>query len=197
MKPGATGQRKGFQEAQDGGRARVGPVGTVLAVVLAIMGLGLIAGGSQFPYRANQDGESLLRLSWRLRGHESEECRPMSAEELERLPIHMRNPDACQGRVLPYLLTVTVDGELVTQREFSPAGVRGNRPIYVLEDVPVAAGALSVDVRFEQVSADEGAADGASETLTLSTRMTLEPGQIGLISYDRDVDALVQLAPNR
>jgi hypothetical protein len=76
----------------------------LLAAVLAAgatVGLGWL---SQVPYEPGSSDDAMIRLSWRARGARVEECRPLTAEELERIPSHMQREEICEGTVLPYRL---------------------------------------------------------------------------------------------
>lgn len=193
------------------------PIARGLAVVVtgaAVLALGAL---SRVPYTPADAGHGVLRLSWRVRGERVTECRRLSSEELEALPLHMRRPEACEGRVAPYRLRVAIDGAVVEDTLIRAAGAREDRPIYVLRDFPLAPGAHAVDVAFTR----EGAADeaggarregargggesepeseGEPETerngsapahLALEAVVEIRPGRITLVTFDPGRNALV------
>src|SRR5690606_5782376 len=87
---GAAGRR-------GGGRMSAGRILMVVVVsALATASLGWLA---RAPYHPPGSDTGLLRLSWRLRGEKVESCRPRTQAELDALPVHMRTPEVCEGRL--------------------------------------------------------------------------------------------------
>ena len=152
----------------------------VLVTGAAVLALGAL---SRFPYTPADAGSGVLRLSWRVRGERVTECRRLTPEELEALPLHMRRPEACEGRIAPYRLRVTIDGSVVEDTLIGAAGAREDRPIYVLRDFPLSPGTHAVDVAF--------AREGAPVPLTLDTVVAIRPGRVSLVTFDPDRNALV------
>jgi hypothetical protein len=121
-----------------------GTIGTLGAAgVLALIRL-----GSFTPYTAERDVGAIVRLAWRARGEHVRECRELSPEELQRLPVHMREKEVCEGRLLPYRLVVVLDSAQVVDRLVHGAGAREDRPLYVYEDLAVQPGTHHVVVTF-------------------------------------------------
>jgi hypothetical protein len=120
-----------------------------------------------------------------------EECRQLSEEELANLPIHMRNPEACIGRIAPYHLQVGLDGALIMQDTVYPAGARGDRPIFVFRDFPVEPGTLRVQVRFDPLLHPGTAAGPGAIPLFLDTEAIAEVGRILLVTLDEDGKTLL------
>ena len=133
------------------GAGRPGGVRVVLAAAAAVALTLAISAGSRIPVTFSEPDDALLRLSWRTRGITTEECRTLPQEELERLPVHMRNPQACIGLIAPYALTVSVDGTLLATDTVRPPGARGDRPLNVLREFPLPPGEHQVEVRFRAV----------------------------------------------
>lgn len=174
----------------------------------AVLALGAL---SRIPYTPAGAGHGVLRLSWRVRGERVTECRRLTPEELEALPLHMRRPEVCEGRIAPYRLRVVIDGAVVEDTLIRAAGAREDRPIYVLRDFTLAQGVYAVDIAFtREVAAEfEGAASrhgaGAGEErprggerdgsaparVTLETVVEIRPGRVSLVTFDPDRDALV------
>jgi hypothetical protein len=117
----------------------------------------LLAGGlaalSDFPMGAQPD-HGVLRLAWRITSQKVSLCRERSPAELEKLPLHMRLPRVCTDHLLPYVLTVAVEGEQKLVRRVEAAGAHSDRPIYIQEDLPLPPGSHDVAITFEPDAAE-------------------------------------------
>jgi hypothetical protein len=91
----------------------------------------------------------------------------------------MRRTRECVSEPLTYVLTATVDGRVVTDKRVRPAGLRGDRPLSVEEEVPVAPGERGVRVTFAPESGD-----AAGQTLVFDGRVRFERGRVALVSQD-------------
>jgi hypothetical protein len=164
-------------------------LGTVLAAACVL----LVAAGSQLPYTPPASETATLRLSWRARGERVEECRKLSVEEQERLPAHMRRDEVCEGRILPSQLWVEVDGRVLVDDPVYAAGARGDRPLYVLRELPLPPGRHVLRVRFSRDGNGTGGA--VPPLLELSGTLDLAPAEVALVTYDPDARALVLRTP--
>ena len=93
----------------------------------------------------------------------------------------MRPREICEGRNLPFRLTVRVDGAVLFDAEVRPAGARADRPAYVLEEFPVQPGRHRLEVRFA-VSHAEADAVEASPPLLLEQTVSLAPREVVLVT---------------
>lgn len=170
---------------------------------------------SRVPYAPAARSASLLRLSWVIRSQRVEDCRRVTAEELARQPIHMRRTEVCEGRVLPYHLRVEVDGRSVISDTVRAAGARGDRPIYVFQEVPLEPGRHRIHVQFVQAPTasaargerhDEDDEDDDDEDdddpdrsearrLELTRSQVVRAGEVVLVTYDPNEDELVARLP--
>jgi hypothetical protein len=143
---------------------------------------------SRAPIAGEDAGGSALLLTWRVRSEEVGRCRTPTPEELERLPPHMRNPDACVGPVPPYRLTVEVGGDLVIETLVEPSGARGDRPLYVFREIALEPGTYDVRVRFVREDLGEGGADPdpGLASLEFDGPVTLGSGEVRLLTRDGD-----------
>jgi hypothetical protein len=173
---------------------------------------GLIAGvvaASNAPLSPHATGGALLRLAWSARPERLEECRSQSAEELARLPPHMRQPVVCEGVTARYRLTATHAGRVLADRIVSAGGLRQDRRLYVLEDLPVAAGEALVEVQFTRIEAAPAATAPAPDRLgqnrrgqtvparlTFAACRTIEAHTVLLITYDPEQRVLVARSPS-
>lgn len=184
--------------------------GVAVAAILAAA----IAAGSRFPWTG--EGETaIVRLSWRARGEKVEECRPLTEREQADLPVHMRRSEICEGRVLPYALRVAIDGKVVVSDMLHGAGAREDRPVYVFREIRVEPGIHSLRIDFERLGpgvavrrearedapgSDEAGEDHArpeihdapsTPSLSLETRIALDPREVVLVTHDPERARLV------
>jgi hypothetical protein len=108
----------------------------------------LIARASAAPLAYHDSGNAMLRLSWSARPERIETCRTLSREELEREEEHMRQRVECTGTFASYTLRVETDQQLVSESIVRGAGLRHDRPIYLLREWPVSSDAHRVRVSF-------------------------------------------------
>lgn len=182
----------------------------VPAGVLGVAALLAIGAATRFPYPAAPPDHGVLRLSWRTRGERVEECRRLTPAEIAQLPIHMRREEVCEGRVLPYLLVVEMDGRLLLRERVLPAGARHDRPLYVFHEIPIPTGEHRLAVRFvrEDTRRERGGGSGRGRDddhserrsatpsyLELETGFRARPGEVTLVTYDADQRELVARSP--
>lgn len=156
----------------------------VLVTALFTVGLGWLA---RAPYDAPGGKDGLLRLSWRLRGERAETCRLRTQAELDALPVHMRTPEICEGRLVAYRLIVQIDGTRPDTSIVLPGGARGDRPLYVMHEMPLAVGPHRIRVSFGRAEELEHAV----APLSIDAAIEAAPGSIDLITLNADANALV------
>jgi hypothetical protein len=169
-------------------------VATTVALALTV----LTAWGSRVPVTFSGDDAALLRLSWRVQGISTEECRTLTEEELARLPVHMRNPRACIGVIASYALEVRVGGTVLAQDTVLPPGARGDRPLNVLREFPLSAGDHDVAVSFRAILPEgvEAPEDGVRE-LSWEGQLHLEGRDVALLTLDPAGERLELREPAR
>jgi hypothetical protein len=155
----------------------------LLVTVLATLAIGWLA---RAPYASPTGDHGVLRLSWRLRGERIETCRQRTAEELAALPVHMRTPEICEGRLVAYRLAVQVDGEHADTATILPGGARGDRPVFVLREVPLGPGPHRVRVSLQRADGEHIAA-----AFHMDTVLTAEAGAVELVTLDPESRRLV------
>jgi hypothetical protein len=163
-------------------------------------GAGLLAVlrlASFVPYTAERDVGAIVRLAWRARGERVQDCRRRTPDELAKLPVHMRQEEVCEGRILPYRLVVEMDGTAAVNQLIHGAGAREDRPLYVFQDLVVSPGTHRIGVTFTREGApptDSTTGAGALTTparLTLDTVLTLGSRRVVLVTYDEEREQLV------
>jgi hypothetical protein len=165
--------------------------GKVLGALVAIVLTVLTAALSQVPLDFSGGDHGILRLSWRNDGVTVEACRTRTEEELANLPIHMRNPTACIGQIASYHLRVEVDGSVMVDDTLRPAGARGDRPVYVLEELPMEPGTYEVGVRYDALLPTDLPTPSGIVSLSWTGTFSPEPGEVMLVTLDEDSQALV------
>lgn len=138
-----------------GARLFVSGLATAVALVL-------LARSSGMPLTYHGQDASRLRLSWSARPERIEECRQLSDEELSRRGEHMRQRVECVGGFATYALRIDVDGTVLGESVIHGAGLRHDRPLYLLQDYPVPPGQHRVRVTLtrREKAADDTTAFG-------------------------------------
>ncbi|HJQ67203.1 MAG TPA: hypothetical protein VJ816_12530 [Gemmatimonadales bacterium] len=155
-------------------------------------------------YSSEHGTDAIVRLAWRARGETVRDCRRLTPAELAKLPVHMRQERVCEGRVLPYRLRVELDNVKVVDRLIHGAGVREDRPLYVLQDLPVRQGVHRLAVAFALERSSSAAPDRHGEEeeaesqrlatpaqLAFDTTLTVATRRILLVTYDEERERLV------
>jgi hypothetical protein len=111
-------------------------------------GLAVLAWSSSVfvPFHSQESAQ--LRLSWSARPERIETCRTLTAEELSQREEHMRQRVDCVGASATYALRVEVDDQLVAESVVRGAGLRHDRPLYLLREFEVPPGAHRVRLTF-------------------------------------------------
>jgi hypothetical protein len=156
-------------------------------LVVGLLGTFALVALSRVPYTIEPGADAMIRLSWRTATAFVEECRTVGAEELARMPVHMRRETICEGRLLPYRLQVVHEGVTVIDELVHGSGARRDRPLSVFRELRVMPGRHHVIVRWLPV----GDAVSAAPALELESTLELEPLDVALITYDGNARRLV------
>lgn len=155
--------------------------GLAAAAVLAVVAaLSSVRAGS-----TPTDGA--VRLAWRLPGQSWQDCRTRTAEEIARMPAHMRQPLDCRTVYLSYRLQVRRDDRLMVNRVIAPLGARADRPLFVEQDFALPPGPHRLIVEFLPMDAPQG----VGLVLTLDTTLVVRGGEARLVTFDAERRALV------
>ena len=138
----------------------------VIGTAAAVWGLAWL---SAAPFAARRSLPSRLRLSWSARPERIEVCRTLSAAELASREEHMRQRVECDGRFATYALHVEADGRVLHESVARGAGLRHDRPLYLLREIDLEPGIHRVQISFtrrEKTDDDAAAFTGPTPTGT-------------------------------
>lgn len=123
---------------------------------------------------------SVLRLSWSLVGEMT--TVKLTEEELLARPVHMRPGDGVlESQPVPYHLRLVIDGEVVQDRVVKPAGLRGDRPMYVYQELPIDSGEHVVKLTYGPEERDL-----PGLTYRLNQTLSFRPGEIVTLGLQKD-----------
>jgi hypothetical protein len=161
-----------------------------ILISAALMTLPIAALARGPAYSAPGADQATLRFSWRMSVPARENCRVRSQEELEALPAHMRAPEECTPDLSDFILVLAVDGRAADTVPLLRGGLKGDRPLIVLEDRRLSPGQHGIDMQFVRV-----AHDGATVIAALDTTLHIGPGEIGLVTLDATAGRLRARTP--
>ncbi|MFO0570524.1 MAG: hydrogenase iron-sulfur subunit [Polyangiaceae bacterium] len=140
--------------------------------------------GTVAAYRAPSDPRPKLVVSFKHPGQAGENCREPSAEELAKLPPHMRQKRICERHRASVRLRVSVDGSVRWTHTYEPRGIWGDGNSIAIERLPLEPGAHDVTVEIgDSAKPDEFNHVG-------SRRVTLARGRNAVVLFDK-VDGFV------
>jgi hypothetical protein len=122
------------------------PARILASGIATAVGLALLAYASAAPLPYHASDAARLRLSWSARPERIEVCRQLSAEEQARREEHMRQRVECEGGFATYTLRVEVDSRAIGETIVHGAGLRHDRPLYLLRDYAIPPGQHRVRV---------------------------------------------------
>lgn len=155
----------------------------VLATALLMALLGAF---TRLPWTPANADAAMLRFSWRTTVTARESCRARTAEELDALPVHMRTPEVCEPDRASYSLVIRIDDATPDTLHLLRGGVKGDRPLFVLEERTLPPGRHRVSVELLRIN-------GTAEPLAapLDTVLELSAGTVRLITFDPVARALI------
>lgn len=138
-----------------------------------------IAALARIPYTPRGTDDALVRLSWRMNVSARDSCRPRTQAELDALAVHMRTPEVCTPTVATYVLITTIDQGPADTFHLVRRGIKGDRPLFVLQERRLAPGAHDVGVAIERTTSS-----GTEVLAAFDTVLTLNAGRVQLITLD-------------
>jgi hypothetical protein len=165
----------------------------VVAAVATVLVLGLIARASAAPLKFHDGTAARLRLSWSARPERIEVCRTLSPAELAQREEHMRQRVECDGRFATYGLRVESDGQRLGETVVHGAGLRHDRPLYLLREYDVAPGVHRVRVSFtrREKTDNDAAAFAKSSSTEADTGIFAGRAQREAVEHARRASAAI------
>jgi hypothetical protein len=144
-----------------------------------------VAALARAPYSPPGAVDAGLRFSWRMSVSAKENCRPRTPAELAALPIHMRTPEVCTRDVASYALITRIDDITADTIQLVRGGVKGDRPLFVLEERTLSPGRHRVRVHLERM-----ATSGTEILAALDTVLSMDAGAVQLITLESEARRL-------
>ncbi|GMV00428.1 MAG: hypothetical protein KJZ98_12460 [Burkholderiaceae bacterium] len=129
--------------------------------------------------------EGLLRLSFRHPGEFVTDCRARTPEELAKLPPQLRAQMECPRERSAVHVRVELDGRMLYDETFPPAGLRRDGAASGYHRLPIPAGEHLLRVQFNDNVRVKGFNHQGER------RMTVAPGQVVLIDFIPDQGGVV------
>lgn len=124
--------------------------------------------------------QSLIKISFTHTGKPNGECRPMTAEELGRLPPNMRAPMKCPRERSPVAVELDLGGQTVLRELAPPSGLSRDGASSVYHRLTVASGEQQIAVRMNDDARQDGFTHRYEGTVTLA------PAQVLVIDFDAE-----------
>lgn len=137
------------------------------------------------PYSLLEPGQALLRLSFSHPGKISTECRTRSAEELAKLPPQMRSAQDCERARSPVQVRVELDGRVLVDESFAPAGLARDGASSGYRRIPIAAGRHRLRVLVRDDVRPQAPAHEREVALDVA------PGRIVLVDFKAEQGGIV------
>ena len=123
---------------------------------------------------------ALIKLTFSHAGQRKEPCRERSAEELEKMPRHLRKKMDCPRERSPVEVEMKLDGLTIYSASVSPSGLSHDlaSPIYERIRLPAGEHSLQLSMRDDIHSKDYN--------YVANQKVNLRPAQILVIDFDSE-----------
>lgn len=155
------------------------------AILFALFAAFVVYFSTSPTYRHLDDDQGLLRLSFRHPGQVATDCRKRTAEELAKLPPQLRAEMDCERERSPVQVRVELDGELLFDRVYEPAGLRRDGASSGYFRMPIPVGEHEVRVQVN----DDVRVQGFNHEG--ERRVEVKPGQVVLIDFIADKGGVI------
>jgi hypothetical protein len=155
------------------------------ALLYAVFALMVGYFSTQPTFRQLGDDEALLRLSFLHPGKPIADCRQRTPEELAKVPPQMRAATDCARERSPVHVHVELDGRVVVDEAFAPAGLAKDGASSGYRRLAIPAGRHRLNVQFN----DDARRSGFPYRREAEVDVT--PGQIVLIDFNPEQGGVV------
>ncbi len=155
------------------------------AILFALFAAFVVYFSTSPTYRHLDDDQGLLRLSFRHPGQVATDCRKRTAEELAALPPQLRSEMECERERSPVQVRIELDGELLFDRVYEPAGLRRDGASSAYFRMPIPVGEHDVRVQVN----DDVRVQGFNHEG--ERRVDVAPGQVVLIDFIADKGGVI------
>lgn len=160
------------------GRGAAAWAGQALLYGLFALAIGVF---SHWPvYRHLAPDAALIKLSLVHAGKPVGDCRPLTPDELAKLPPNMRAPSRCPRERSPVTVELDIDGAPAARATAQPSGLSRDGASALYQRLPVIAGERLIQVRLRDDVRSPGFA------YTLERRVTLRPAQVLVIDFEAE-----------
>ncbi len=149
------------------------------ASALLLLALGFL---SQL-YFGSETTSAVLRINAVLPAISKENCRPLTTEEKSKLPLHMQKPEICETASVKYELQINSGQNTMVRKIYEPAGVRGDSPIFINQDLALQPGTYELEVKLLPLSGD-------LVPIEWRGKLSLSSAQIALLIYEHQTQSL-------
>lgn len=145
--------------------------------------IGYFAVSPDYVYRAADRGE--IKLSFSHGGQRKGGCRPLTAEEIAKLPPNMRRTQSCPRERVPVQVEMDIVGHLSYAETLRPAGLSGDGPSRAYRRFSLPPGSYRLNLRLR----DSERADGFDYERILDVE--LRPRQNLVVDFRPEADGFV------
>jgi hypothetical protein len=136
--------------------------------------------GSDAPYRLPGGAQPELVVSFKHPGAVQGTVRERSAEELEKLPPHMRQAKVVERTRAHVRLRVRVDGQELLSRAYPPSGLWKDGNCVAIERFPLPPGRHEIELALGETAAPD------EWTWQDARAVELEPRRRRVVTFERD-----------
>lgn len=129
-------------------------IGQVVAYALFALAVGYFAAAPAYaPY---DERLAQIKVSFRVSGASTIECRRLTPAEIAKLPPNMRHATECPRERLPVLVEIELDGKMLYTAAVPPTGIWKDGPSKLYERFTVAPGRHTLVARLRNTRRSEG-----------------------------------------
>jgi hypothetical protein len=125
--------------------------------------------------------QSLIKMTFSHAGQRKQPCRERSAEELKKMPSHLRKKKDCPRERSPLDVEMKLDGETIYSATISPGGLSHDlaSPVYERINLPAGEHHLQLSMRDDIHSKDYN--------YVLKKDVIMRPAQILVIDFNSEI----------